>query len=133
MDGLRIDRWLWCARFFKTRSLAADEVKAGHVRLNGRRTKPAHELKVGDTLSIAKGHDDIDVVVASVPERRGPASEAVGCYEETPESIERRRLRALQRKSAPVLDAPTANRPDKRTRRLIRTRQRYSADSEESP
>jgi ribosome-associated heat shock protein Hsp15 len=132
MDRLRIDRWLWCARFFKTRTLAAEEVKAGHVRLNGQRTKPAHELRVGDALSIARGHDDIGVVVARIPERRGPASEAAGCYEETPESIERRRLRALQRRSVPVLDAPTANRPDKRTRRLIRSRQRYSTESEES-
>ncbi len=129
MDRLRVDRWLWCARFFKTRSLAAEEVKAGHVRLNGQRTKPAHEIKVGDALRIAKGHDDIEVVVAAIPQRRGPATEALACYDETPESIERRRLRALQRASAPVLDMPTAGRPDKRTRRLMRTR-RYSPDSD---
>lgn len=127
---LRIDRWLWCARLFKTRSLAAEEVKAGHVRLNGQRTKPAHEIKVGDALSIAKGRDDIDVVVAGIPDRRGPAAEAAGCYEETAESVERRRLRALQRKSVPILGTPTVRRPDKRTRRLIRSRQRYSPESE---
>jgi ribosome-associated heat shock protein Hsp15 len=126
VERLRLDRWLWCARFFKTRSLAAEQVKAGHVRVNGQKTKPAHEVKVGDTLAVTKGDDDYEIVVSGIPERRGPAPEASTCYTEAEASIERRRLRAAQRSSMPVLHAPTAGRPDKRTRRLIRARQRDS-------
>jgi ribosome-associated heat shock protein Hsp15 len=122
-EGPRIDRWLWCARFFKTRSLAAEEVKAGHVRLNGQRAKPAHAVRIGDRLSIRKGLFDYELVVSGLPERRGPAPEARACYEETTESAARRELRAARR--AVKLDgAPTPGRPDKRTRRLIRTRVR---------
>lgn len=128
VERLRVDKWLWCARFFKTRSLAAGEVKAGHVRVNGQRTKPAHELKVGDTLSILRGIDALDIEVAALPARRGPATEAAAAYRETEASIERRRERAAQRASLPVLDAPTAGRPDKRTRRLLRARHRDGGD-----
>jgi ribosome-associated heat shock protein Hsp15 len=113
---------LWCARFFKTRSLAAEEVKSGHVRLNGQRTKAAHEVKPGDTLTISKGSEDYEVVVSRLPQRRGPAAEALGCYVETEVSVERRRVHAAQRASEPKLLAPTGGRPDKRTRRLIRAR-----------
>jgi ribosome-associated heat shock protein Hsp15 len=122
VESLRIDRWLWCARFFRTRSLAAEEVKAGHVRVNGERVKAAREVRIGDTLAIARGQDDYEVIVAGIPERRGPAAEAAACYTETEGSVERRRLRAAQRAAAP--EAPTRGRPDKRTRRLIRARQR---------
>jgi ribosome-associated heat shock protein Hsp15 len=118
-ETLRIDRWLWCARFYKTRSVAADEVKAGHVRVNGQRSKPARELKAGDRLSIAKGAMDYEVVVLRLPERRGPAPEARTCYEETPESLERREVRAAELAALPR--APTSGKPDKRTRRLIRS------------
>jgi ribosome-associated heat shock protein Hsp15 len=124
VDALRIDRWLWCARFYKTRSLAATEVKAGHVRVNGQRAKPAHEIKVGDALTIARGSDECDVVVAKIPVRRGPAPAAASCYAETEASLERRRLRAERRAGTPWFDPPTPGRPDKRTRRLIRAHQR---------
>jgi ribosome-associated heat shock protein Hsp15 len=102
--------------------LAAEEVKAGHVRLNGQRTKAAHEVKLGDTLTISKGSEDYEVVVLRLPERRGPAAEAIACYDETEASLEKRRVRASQRASEPKLLAPTGGRPDKRTRRLIRAR-----------
>jgi ribosome-associated heat shock protein Hsp15 len=118
----RIDRWLWCTRFFKTRSLASASVKAGHVRVNGQRTKPAHALKIGDTLIIARGTTEHEVIVDALPERRGPAVEAIRCYTETPASIERRKLRAEQRSTLNLGDAPTPGRPDKRTRRLLRSR-----------
>jgi ribosome-associated heat shock protein Hsp15 len=124
METLRVDRWLWCARFFKTRSVAATQVKAGHVRVNGQRSKPAHEIKVGDALTIARGSDERDVVVAKIPARRGPAPEAATCYAETEASLERRRLRAERRAGAPRFEPPTVGRPDKRTRRLIRAHQR---------
>jgi len=124
VERLRIDRWLWCARFFKARNLAATQVTAGHVRVNGQRAKPAHEIKIGDALTIARGSDECEVVVAAIPGRRGPAREAASCYVETEASLERRRLRAERRAGAQRFDPPTAGRPDKRTRRLIRERQR---------
>lgn len=125
-DRLRIDRWLWCARFFKTRSLAAQAVRGGHVRLNGQRVKAAHAVKVGDALTIVLGEDvERDVTIDAIPARRGPAPEAAGCYTETAESLERRRLAAERRALAPVFGPPTEGRPDKRTRRLLlRARQR---------
>ncbi len=99
-------------------------MKAGHVRLNGQRTKAARELKVGDKLDIAKGRIEFEVAVSALPERRGPASEALQCYCETPQSIERRRIAAEQRTIQRTANAPTAGRPDKRTRRRIRSKQR---------
>lgn len=120
--ALRIDRWLWCARFFKSRGVAAKAVRAGHVRVDGQRVKASRDVKVGDRLTIVKGAYEFVVDVVSIPERRGPASEAAACYEETPESIERRRERADQSAAARILRAPTSGRPDKRTRRLIRDR-----------
>lgn len=118
---LRIDRWLWCARFFKTRGLAADAVKGGHVRLNGQRVKPARDVKVGDRLAITQGEIEREVDVTAIPARRGPAPEAARCYVETQASIERREAaaakRAIEREVARV---PTPGRPDKHTRRLLR-------------
>ena len=125
-DRLRVDRWLWCARFFKSRSAAADAVRGGHVRLNGQRVKPAHAVKVGDALQIALPRGpDRDVAIAVIPTRRGPAPEAALSYVETPESIERRRKAAEDRAARGPYLPPTAGKPDKRTRRLLlRARQR---------
>jgi ribosome-associated heat shock protein Hsp15 len=114
---LRIDRWLWCARFFKSRSAAAEAVRNGRVRLNGSRVKPAHDAKVGDALAVEVGAAQRDVTILAIPSRRGPASEAAGCYAESAESIERRRAAAEARALAPA--PPTPGRPDKRTRRLL--------------
>jgi ribosome-associated heat shock protein Hsp15 len=125
-DRLRIDRWLWCARFYKTRSLAAQAVRGGHVRLNGQRVKAAHAVKVGDALTVTL-RDDVerDVTIDAIPARRGPAPEAAACYTESAASLERRRLAAEHRALAPVLGPPTEGRPVKRTRRLLlRARQR---------
>lgn len=123
VNSLRIDRWLWCARFFKTRTLAADAVKGGHVRVNGQRVKPARDVKVGDTLLIAQGHTEREIEVLAIPVRRGPAPEAAACYAESEESIARRQ-EAAQRRAVEreLFRAPTAGRPDKRTRRLLRAR-----------
>ena len=125
-DRLRIDRWLWCARFFKTRSLAAQAVRGGHVQLNGQRVKAAHAVKVGDALTIVLREDtERDVRIEAIPARRGPAPEAATCYTETAESVERRRLAAERRALVPAFGPPTEGRPDKRTRRLLlRARQR---------
>lgn len=124
-DRLRIDRWLWCARFFKSRSVAATAVRGGHVKLNGNRVKPAHAVRVGDLVTI--GLPDAverDVRIAAIPTRRGPAAEAATSYVEAPESIERRRLAAEQRALRRALQPPTLGRPDKRTRRLLLRTQR---------
>jgi ribosome-associated heat shock protein Hsp15 len=116
---LRVDRWLWCVRFFKSRSAAAEAVRAGRVRLNGGRVKPAHDVKPGDAVTIEFGTrgDEREVTIAAIPVRRGPASEAATCYVESAESIERRRAAAEARALAPP--PPTPGRPDKRTRRLL--------------
>jgi len=119
-DRLRIDRWLWCARFFKTRSVAAEAVRSGHVRLNGQRVKPAHAVRIGDALTVElRDESEREVKIAAIPLRRGPAAEAAATYVETPESIERRRVAAEQRALRPVFAPPTVGRPDKRTRRLL--------------
>lgn len=125
-DRLRIDRWLWCARFFKSRSAAAEAVRAGHVRLNGQRVKPAHAVKIGDALQVAlTSGAERDVAIAVIPKRRGPAPEAAASYVETTESIERRRKAAEERAARTSYVPPTAGKPDKRTRRLLlRARQR---------
>lgn len=127
-EQLRVDRWLWCARFFKSRGLAAEAVRAGHVRVDGQRVKASREIKVGDRLAIVKGVCEFDVEVVAIPARRGPATEAAACYTETAQSIEARRRRAEQSAAARILRAPTSGRPDKRTRRLIRDRQRGSGE-----
>ena len=125
-DRLRVDRWLWCARFFKSRSAAAEAVRGGHVRLNGQRVKPAHAVKVGDALQIGVPRGpERDVAIVAIPTRRGPAPEAAASYVESPESIERRRKAAAERAARGSYLPPTAGKPDKRTRRLLlRARQR---------
>lgn len=128
-DALRIDRWLWCARFYKTRSLAATEIKLGRIRVNGQRVKPAHTLKAGDRLEIERGDFVQEVIVAEIPKRRGPGAEAQRCYVETAESLERKRIAAERRAAEPRIAAPTPGRPDKRTRRLLlRARQRAGGE-----
>jgi len=124
-DRLRIDRWLWCARLFKSRSAAAEAVRGGRVHLNGQRVKSAHAVKIGDTIEIELRHGGSrDLTVASIPVRRGPASEAAQSYVETAESIERRR-RAAEQRALGAFTPPTVGKPDKRTRRLmLRARQR---------
>ena len=129
-DRLRIDRWLWCARLFKSRSAAADAVSGGRVRLNGQRVKPAHAVKIGDSLQVGLPHGvERDVAVALIPKRRGPAPEAAASYVETAESIERRRKAAEERAARASYVPPTPGRPDKRTRRLLlRARQRVISE-----
>jgi ribosome-associated heat shock protein Hsp15 len=121
-DALRVDRWLWCTRFFKSRSLATEAVRAGHVRLNGQRTKPARDVSPGDRLSIQKGDVEFEIAVKAIPVRRGPAVEAARCYEEFDDSVVRREQ---ARRARPLFaQPPTRGKPDKRTRRLLRDRQR---------
>ncbi len=127
--GIRIDRWLWCARFYKTRSVAAEAVKGGHVHVNGQRAKPAREVRLGDVLVITRDDTSCEITVAAIPERRGPAPEAQRCYVESEASILRRREAAERRAALREAGrAPTEGRPDKRTRRLLRARRHASDD-----
>src|SRR5512135_1136 len=86
-DRVRVDKWLWAARFFKTRSLATEAVLGGHVHVGGERVKPAKEVRVGDRLEIRRGEERVAVVVTGVADRRGSASVAATLYEETAESV----------------------------------------------
>lgn len=122
---LRLDRWLWYTRIFKSRTDAAEAVKAGHVKVNQQRAKPAHEVKVGDCLNIRRGPEELELVVRGNPLRRGPAAEAARHYEETPQSqAQRLHSREQRRQERLVAAPPTRGRPDKRTRRLLRSERR---------
>ena len=118
-ETVRIDKWLWAARFFKTRSLAADAVESGKVRWNDERTKPSRNLKIGDNLLIDNGAMQWQVTVSILSDKRGAAALAQTLYLETPESISRRQNEAEQRK---LFHEPTSHlkgRPTKRDRRLL--------------
>ncbi len=119
-DRVRIDKWLWAARFFKTRSLAAQAIDSGKVKLNGERVKPAKELKPGDELAIRSGELEWTVNVVGISGQRGPAAAAVRLYAETEASRARREEAIAVRKLriGPVREE--SGRPTKRDRRLIR-------------
>ena len=116
----RIDRWLFAVRLFKSRSVAADAVGGGKVHLNGERVKPSHAVKPGDTVSFTRGAVVFECVVADIPLRRGPASVAARCYEETSASKARREQFAARMKVAAGLTPRPDDRPDKHGRRLLR-------------
>lgn len=120
MEAVRVDKWLWAARFFKTRGLATEAVLGGHVHVNGTRVKPARDVRVGDTLQIRIGPSEWTVDVRGLADRRGPASVARELYEERPESREARERLALQRRLAPPpLGADLGARPTKQDRRRL--------------
>ena len=120
MERVRIDKWLWAARFFKSRSLAADAVSGGLAQLNGARVKPSREVAAGDELQITIGQTRRVVIVRGISERRGPAKEAVKLYEETPQSVAARELAAAQRRlQSPPPGADLGMRPTKRDRRRL--------------
>jgi ribosome-associated heat shock protein Hsp15 len=118
-DRVRIDKWLWAARFFKTRALAQAAVVAGKVRLHGERIKPAKEVRVGDALSIRVGEFEWSIVVRALGERRGPADDARKLYEESAESIARRIAQIADCKVMGGLAGERKGRPTKRERRQI--------------
>jgi len=118
-SGIRLDKWLWAARFFKTRGLATEAISGGHVHLNGSRVKPSRAVKPGDTLTIRRGTEEFTVVVQGLSSRRGPAREAQLLYEESAASREQRERRAEEHRLR-AADAPhPERRPDKRARRRI--------------
>lgn len=120
MEGVRLDKWLWAARFYKTRSLAVHGIEAGRVQVNGAPAKPAREVAVGDRVSVRRTDVVIEVTVCALSRVRGPASVAAGLYAETAESVAARERLAEQRRLAPEPSgALEAGRPTKRDRRLI--------------
>jgi ribosome-associated heat shock protein Hsp15 len=112
---MRVDKWLWAARFFKTRTLAVAAIAAGHVSVNGERAKPAKELKPGDQVVVRRPPFEHTALVKALSDRRGPAAEAALLYEETAESRARRTVLAAEMKSLPV--PRFKGRPTKKTRR----------------
>ncbi|HET9045299.1 MAG TPA: RNA-binding S4 domain-containing protein [Burkholderiales bacterium] len=119
-DRLRIDKWLWAARFFKTRSLAAQAVEGGRVRVDGERVKPAKELKPGDVVAVRVGELEWVVAVRALAARRGPAAEARGLYLEEEASRARREAITAARRLEPEPGFGLRGRPTKRDRRMLR-------------
>ena len=117
-DSMRLDKWLWCARFYKTRSLAVEEIGKGRVTVNGQAAKAARELRVGDNVALRQGPVARTVVIRALSNMRGPAPVAQQLYEETPESIAARAQAAEARRLAPEpATALREGRPTKRDRR----------------
>ena len=119
MEPVRLDKWLWAARFYKTRAAATEAVTGGRVHVNGQATKPAKAVKAGDRLEITAGRSRFVVDVVETSERRGPPAEAVRLYEETPESREAREQASAQRRVAPPPQPLSGGRPTKRDRRRL--------------
>jgi ribosome-associated heat shock protein Hsp15 len=120
MDPVRIDKWLWAARFFKTRSLASQAVSGGHVSLNGNRVKPARTVQVGDMLVVRRDLVEWTIKIIELSERRGPAGVAQTLYEETVESLNKREALEEQRRILRLQGNPPERRPEKHERRKIR-------------
>jgi ribosome-associated heat shock protein Hsp15 len=119
-DALRVDRWLWCTRLFKSRSLAADAVGGGKVRVNGRRVKPAHAVRMGDTIAITRPGFEFECRVLGLPQRRGAAPIAQACYEETEKARAARERYGEQARLAAAAVPRSLERPDKHGRRELR-------------
>jgi len=117
-NKVRLDKWLWAARFYKTRAIAKQAIDGGKVHCDGARAKPGKEVSEGMRITLRQGYDDRTVIVTGLSEQRRGAAEAQQLYQETPESIEKREQAAAQRKTMPRY-LQTEGRPSKRDRRLI--------------
>ena len=119
-DTLRIDRWLYFCRFFKTRSKATAAVTGGHVKLNGERASPGQRVEVGDRVELVRERLLFSLEVVRIPHRRGPAKEAQSCYVEDEETVRQREGQLAGLRQDRMLMPRTDGRPDKRTRRKLR-------------
>lgn len=128
-EGLRVDRWLWFTRFHKTRTLASAAVQAGHVKVNGERAKSGSRVLPGDTVELVKNQLLYRLAVLSLPARRGPAKEMTKCFEEDAASQQERHELMSQIKADQRRMPRTRGKPDKHTRRMLRERNRCSADT----
>jgi ribosome-associated heat shock protein Hsp15 len=127
-EKVRLDRWLWAARFFKTRAQAKQAVDGGKVHYNGKRTKAAKDVAVGAELTITRGFDQLTVIVEALASRRGGAKDAQLLYQETPASIRIREREAERRRAARAAIELPMQRPDKRDRRELARRKRAEQD-----
>ncbi len=128
MEKIRVDKWLWAARFFKTRSLVKHAIESGKITVNGQRTKPSREITVGAMLEIPQGRDQKTVVVAALSEQRRGAPEAQLLYTETPDSIAIRQQRTELRRAARDGHQPPQQRPTKKQRRQLHQFQNKAHD-----
>jgi ribosome-associated heat shock protein Hsp15 len=131
--AVRIDKWLWAARFYKTRSLAAEAVERGHVLADGQRVKPARLVRTGEAITVQRGEERVELRVRALSETRGPAAVAQQLYEETAASRERRLRHAEARRLAPEPATAIKGRPSKRDRRELKrlAGDVYTADRDE--
>lgn len=118
MDRLRIDKWLWAARFFKTRSIAKSAIEGGKVHIDGQRVKVSREISVGDIVMIKQGWEEKEIEVLALSDKRGPAPEAQRLYAESERSVQRRTKEAQARKAAGAMARPT-QRPGKHERKAL--------------
>lgn len=119
MPGVRIDKWLWAARFFKTRTIASRACELGRIESNGQSAKPAREVRIGDVLRVKNDSGEFQIEVLLLSEMRGPAAVAQTLYRETEESRELRRKLAEERRMMPAVEASRHAKPTKRDRRSI--------------
>ena len=119
MERLRVDKWLWAARFYKTRSIAKAAIEGGKVHLYGQRVKVSREVTIGERLAIKQGWEEKEVIVKSLSDQRGPAPVAQMLYEETPESTQRREREAQARKAAGGAMARPVQKPGKHERKAL--------------
>lgn len=119
-EKIRLDKWLWAARFFKTRATAATAVNGGKVHVNGQRVKSSRPILIGDRLEITRGHVQSVINIVELSDKRGPAKLAQHLYQETPESIELREIKSQQRKLLNASMPTSQGKPNKHQRREIR-------------
>lgn len=116
---VRIDKWLWAARFFKTRSLAKQAIDGGKVHMQGQRVKASKEIEAGDVIQVRQGWDEKEIVVSGLSEQRGPAAQATQLYDETPESIRQRQKQTEQRRLNAAQSPRSSGKPTTKQRRHI--------------
>lgn len=127
-ERVRIDKWLWAARFFKTRTLAAEAIEVGRVRVNGERVKPAREARIGDRLDIVQGETQLEVAIRALSLQRGPASVAQQLYEESADSVTRRERQREAHRLGVEPSRSLRGRPTKKDARLLRAARRGHED-----
>ena len=121
-DSLRLDRWLWFTRFYKTRTAASAAVHGGHVRVNGERARAATSVRIGDEVQLVRQQSTYELTVLGIPARRGPAKDAQACYNESAASITRREKQLAELRRDRLQMPMTKGKPDKHTRRQLRDR-----------
>jgi ribosome-associated heat shock protein Hsp15 len=120
VENVRLDKWLWAARFFKTRALATTAVNGGKVHACGQAVKPSRAVRIDDCFEVRRGYESFEIVVTAISDHRGSASAAQLLYRETESSVQRRQAEAEKRKLAMMQRPQTTGRPDKKQRRQIR-------------